>query len=202
MKVWFGTTTTEFEKYQDNYFAIRNYLKENGCVILFDWLEDVDKAMKKFKTAAERKRDVKDIYQKVINAIDKADISVIEYTVPNFSTSHQITYSLMKKKPTLVLRLHNDNKNFVGSYMEGMDSPLLKVKDYDLKNYQKIIDEFIGFSKIENGPARYNIVLDKSQKYYLDWASAHSGKSRSEIIRRLVDVRVEKDENYRKYLNL
>jgi hypothetical protein len=202
MKVWFGTTTSDFEKYQENYFGIRNYLKESGCVILFDWLDDVDKAIQKSKTAEERKRDIKNIYKQVTSAIDEADISVIEYTVPNFSTSHQITYSLLKKKPTLVLRLNKDNKNFIGSYMEAIESPLLKVKDYDLQNYQKIIDEFIGFSKIENGPARYNIVLDKKQKYYLDWASIKYKKSRSEIIRGLIDEKVDNDSTYKKYLNI
>lgn len=202
MKVWFGTTTRDFEKYQKNYFAIRDYLKESGCIVLFDWLEDVSTAMKKYKTAEDRKRDVKDIYKKVINAIDNADICVIEYSIPNFSTSHQINYSLLKKKPTLVLQQSQNNNNFPGSYMEALESPLLKVRDYDLENFKHIIDEFIGFSKIENGPARYNIVLDKSQKYYLDWASEHTNKSRSEIIRKLIDDQIEKDNDYKKYLNL
>lgn len=199
MKAWFGTTTAEFEKYQKNYFAIHDYLKEVGCIILFDWIDDVAKAMQKSKTAAERKRDIKDIYKKVIDAVDEADICIIEYTVPNFSTSHQITYSLLKKKPTLVLRLNKDNKNFTGSYMDALESPLLKVKNYDLSNYKKIIDEFIGFSKIENGPARYNIVLDKKQKYYLDWASNKYKKSRSEIIRELIDTEIDEDDVYKEY---
>lgn len=200
MKIWFGCTTSEFEKYGEYYFAIRNYLKESGCIILFDWLDDVDKALKKSLTPQERKRDIKDIFSKVVKAIDECDAAIIEYTVPNFSSSHQINYALFKKKPTLVLRLKKDNANFAGSYMEALDSPLLRVCNYSMESFKRVLDEFIGFSKIENGPARYNIVLDKKHKYYLDWATMKYKKSRSNIIRDLIEEQIEQDRDYKRYL--
>jgi hypothetical protein len=196
MKVWFGTTTKNFLKYEKYYFAIRNYLIDCGCVISFNWLEDASEYK---KSHPHGKRNIKDLYKKVLSAIDKANFSVIEYTVPNFSSSHQIYYSIQKKKPTLVLRLFRDN-SFADSYIEALESRFLTVKTYDLKNYKEIIDEFIGYSKLEKGYRRYNIVLDKSQKYYLDWAANKYDKSRSEIIRDLIQKKIDKDKNYQKYL--
>ena len=196
MKVFFGTTTNQLLEYIDYYLALRDYLIEAGCVISFDWLDGAYEYKKKNPLG---KRDIKGIYREVIEAIEGADFCVIEYTVPNFSSSHQIHYSLQRQKPTLVLRLHRDN-TFADSYIEALESRFLTVRTYNLKNYQEIIDEFIGYSKLEKGYCRYNFVLDKSQKYYLDWASNKYQESRSKIIRDLIQSQIRKDKNYQKYL--
>ena len=134
-----------------------------------------------------------------MKAVEDADVSVIEFTVPNFSSSHQITQSLFRKKPTLVMRTQRDN-TFADSYIEGMDSPYLFVKDYTLKNYKEIIDEFFGYSKLERGNQRYNVVLDRKHKYYLDWASTKYKKSRSLIIRESLEEKIEDDTSYKNYV--
>ena len=83
-RVWFGTTTKEFLKYKEHYFAIRDYLIKAGAVIPFNWLED---AYDYKKNHPQGRRDIKGLFKKVLKAIDEADFSVIEYTVPNFSSS-------------------------------------------------------------------------------------------------------------------
>lgn len=196
MKAWFGTTTLKFLEYKDHYFAIRDYLIGVGCVVPFDWLED---AYEYKKRSPRGRRGIKGLFNRVTKAIDQSDFSVIEYTVPNFSSSHQIHYSLQKRKPTLVMRLHRDN-TFADSYIEALESRLLTIKIYNLNNYQEIIDEFLGYAKLEKGYHRYNIVLDKSHKYYLDWAANKYQHSRSEIIRKLIEEKIKKDQSYKKYL--
>lgn len=193
MKAWFGTTTTELEKYKEYYFAIRNYLRDKGCVVLYDWLDEAWEYRQQNPTG---KRNIRDIYQKISHAIDLADIAVIEYTVPNFSSSDQIHQALFKKKPTLVMRLRRDN-TFADSYIEAIDSPYLTLRDYSSANYQDVIDEFIGYSKLETGKGRYNIVLDRKQKYYLDWASKYYKKSNSALIREMIDKRIKDDAKFR-----
>jgi hypothetical protein len=196
MKVWFGTTTSELEEYKEYYFAIRDYLKEKGCFVLFDWLED---AVEYRKSNPTGKRSIKNIYQEICSAISVADIVVIEYTVPNFSSSDQIHQALFKKKPTLVMRLHKDN-TFADSYIEAIDSPFLTVREYDLTTYSEIIDEFIGYSQLETGKGRYNIVLDRKHKYYLDWASSVYKKSSSALIRDLIEERIENDAKFKPHI--
>ncbi|MGI5826760.1 MAG: hypothetical protein ACOX50_05115 [Patescibacteria group bacterium] len=197
MKVWFGATSLKIEDYINYYREIRNYLVKNNLVVVFDWIDDAYDYKVENPSGS---RNIKNLFKKVTNAIDEADISVIEYTVPNFSSSHQIMYSILKRKPTLVMRLQKDN-SFSDSYLEAIESPFLLVKEYTLKNYKEILDEFIGYCQIEDGLNRYNVVLDKKQKYYLDWASSKRVKSRSEMIREAIDRIVEEDEEYKKYIS-
>src|SRR3989304_6765750 len=106
MKVWFGTTTLKFKEYKDYYLRIREHILNSKHELTDDWIGTHGKWLEENPYAT---RDIKDVYQKVITAIEHADVSIIEFTVPNFSTSHQITYSLSKRKPTLVMRLKKDN---------------------------------------------------------------------------------------------
>lgn len=197
MKVWFGTTTLKYKKYKNYYQAIREYLLELGCVLTDDWIGNHGEWIEKNPTA---KRGINKIYNRVMKAVSDADVSIIEFTVPNFSSSYQITHCLYQKKPVLVMRLEKDN-TFADSFIEGLDSPYLTIKNYTMGTYKEIIDEFLGYSRLEHGAARYNIVLDRKQKHYLDWAANKYGKSRSEIIRGEIDKELEKDEDYKKYLS-
>lgn len=197
MKVWFGCTSAKLLTYIDVYKAIRDYLVEKDCVILYDWLELAENRQ---RTSPGGHRDIKRIYRSVLDAIDNADICVIENTVPNFSVAHQISYSLTKQKPTLVLWQKKDNEIYTDSYLEAIDSKLLTIREYTSDTYKTIIDEFIGYSKIEFGQQRYNIILGNKQRYFLDWASTTYKKSRSLIIRDALDLVSEADQEFRKYL--
>lgn len=197
MKVFFGCTTANFKDYKDNYFNIRNHLIKIGCKIQFDWLDDADRKIKQNKGG---KRNIKYVYKQVVEAIATSDAVVIEYSVPNFSSSHQINFALMRRKPTLVLRLEKDNSYFSDSYIEAVESSFLTVKDYSQDGYKEILEKFIGISKIGNKPGRYNVVLGQNEKYYLDWASNQYGKSRSAIIREGVQGLINKDEKFNRFI--
>lgn len=196
MKIWFGTTTLHFQDYKQQYLSIRQHLLDLGHVLTDDWLGKHGKWLEENPYAI---RGVKNIYQKVIKAIDAADVSVIEFTVPNFSTSHQITYSLQKRKPTLVMRLKREN-TFKDSYIEGIDSPYLHLVNYSAKNFLEVINEFLGYAGIDEGTGRYNIVLDKKTKFYLDWAANRYKVSRSKLLRELVEGRMAEDSEFKIYL--
>lgn len=98
------------------------------------------------------------------------------------------------------MRLHKENTIFTDSYIESLESPDLTIKDYSLKNYKQILQEFIKISEVGNDQGRYNVVLNKKHKYYLDWAATNHKKSRSEIIRDALDNTIENDPSYKKYL--
>lgn len=196
MRIWFGTTTLNYVQYKDYYLMIRKYLINAGHVLTDDWIGDHGKWIEENPNA---KRGIRGVYEQVIKAIDKADVSIIEFTVPNFSTSHQITYSLQKRIPTLVMRLHREG-TFKDSYIEALDSPYLKIVNYDSQNYKELVDEFLGFASMEEGQGRYNIILGKKHKYFLDWAANKYKKSRSEIIRELLEEVMRNDERFRLYL--
>lgn len=192
MKIWFSTTSLKFKEYKNYYLKIREELITSGHELTDDWISNHGKWLEDNPSAT---RDIKNIYQKVLDAIDVADISIIEFTVPNFSTSHQITYSISKRKPTLVMRLQNDN-TFKDSYIDAIDSPYLTVMQYELNNYKDILRDYFKSLNNNSESGRYNIMLSKVQKYYLDWASKKYKKSKSEIIRDLINIKIKEDKEY------
>lgn len=196
MKIWFGTTTLNYKEYKDYYLKIRKFLLDQGHVLTDDWIGEHGQWI---EDNPKTRRDIKDIYNDVLTAINAADASIIEFTVPNFSTSHQITYTLQQHKPVLVLRLKREN-TFPDSYIEALDSPYLTLKTYTPSNFKDIISEFLNYSSLEEGEGRYNIILQKRQKYFLDWAAAKYKKSRSEIIRNLLNEQMKEDSRFRMYL--
>lgn len=198
MNIWFGTTTAKWGEYRVFYLNIRNYIRQLGCVILDDWMDNADVAYKN----QIKDRNISEIYKNVTEAIDTVDCVIIEYTVPNFSSSHQINYALIRRKPTLVMRLKKDNPYYTDSYLEALQSTYLTIREYTKDNYKEIIDEFIGYSKLEQGQSRYNIVLAKKQKQYLDWAASKYKLSRSHIIRTLLDQEIEKNTHYKNYMHI
>lgn len=189
MNVWFGTTTHDWPKYKDRYFAIRKFLLDHGCNLLFDWIPDADR----FYNTEYKNRNIRGIFDQVVEAIDKAQIVIIEYSIPNFSTSHQINYALLKKKPILVMRTETDNPRFNDSYLDAIQSPYLTLITYRPEEYQEILSEFISSSTIEPGQKRYNIVLGKKHKMYLDWAANQYHTSRSELIKQLIEQKILTD---------
>ena len=196
MNIWFGTTTLKYKKYKTYYLMIRKYLIDSGHVLTDDWIGKHGKWIEENPYAT---RNIKNVYQSVINAINEADVSIIEFTVPNFSTSHQITYSLQRRIPTLVLRLGREN-TFKDSYIDAIESQLLTVSEYSKETYKELINEFLGLSEYDEGQKRYNIVMSNKNKYYLDWASLKYKKSRSSILRDLIDREMTNDKDFSIYL--
>ncbi len=196
MNIWLGCTTAQWLTYRHQYFAIRDYLKDTGCTVLHDWMDAADREYQSGKAH----RDIQHIFQEITTAIDQADAIIIEYTVPNFSSSHQIHYALLKKKPVLVMRLQNDNPHFEDSYIQAIQTPELVLKNYTPDTFKEVIDDFIGYTRLDQGQQRYNIVLGKHHKQYLDWAAAKYQKSRSALIKSLLDQAMQSDPQFTTYI--
>jgi hypothetical protein len=200
MKVWFGCTTKDWKKHREYYLAIRDFIISLGGVLIFDWIPETDDYLMKTK-GENRDRDIKGIFEKVVHAIGRCDLSITEYTVPNFSSSHQIHLSLMRQKPTLVLR-RTGKSDFKNSYLDALDSPFLSLKEYEGDEYKDVIKNFIGEFEKGYGLKRYNVVLDKRQNYYLSWASEKYSRSKSEILRDLIKEEMESNEEFKNTVGL
>lgn len=197
MKIYFTSSTAEFNKYKDTYFTIRNYLLENEHILTRDWLPHTNERLEKNDTDV---KDMKEIYKSCINAIKDADLVIVEDTISNFSTGHQITLSLQYKKPTLVLWKGKKHRQFKQMFIHGIDSNILEVNEYTEENLKDLIQVFL--SKYER-PAeknRFHLVLNNKERKYLDWAQFRKGKSRTQIIRQALENTIDADEEYNNYL--
>jgi hypothetical protein len=198
MKVYFTASTAEFSKHRAQYWAIRDFLVAGGHTLTRDWLRETDSRIE----GLEKKDllDVKEIYKGCMKAIQEADLVVIDDTVSNFSTGHQITIALQRQKPTLVLWGAPKHKHFNQTFIQGLDSEYLMVGEYRKDEWmllvRKFTKHFAGMSKRN----RFHLVLSDPERRYLDWAQYNRGFSRNSLIRKALQQEVERDEEYQTYL--
>lgn len=202
MKVHFACSTSELETYKNSYRKICDLIKNMGHIIMRDWLEE---AINLIESNTIASLDREDVYNKVVASILASDVLIIEGTVASFSLGHQITLGLSKNKPTLFLvskkkTAKNTNKS-KKTFLSGLNSPLLKVVEYDDSNLADILNDFLN----NNGGqpvVKFNIVLTREIESYLNWVNFTYKTNRSEFIRNLILKHMkEEDKQYNKYLD-
>lgn len=195
MKVFYGTTTSEFETYKEWYFKIRSVIIANNCVLTRDWLPLAEEKVKR----GQRTYDPKEVFVKVNKALEEAELIIIEDTISSFSTGYQITFALQRNKPLLIIYRGNKKpRYFKNSLLEGALSENVVIKKCDENNIVEVIKEFINRYK-EPRENRFNLVLTDYQRKYLDWAQFNTKKSRTKIIREALDKFIDHDKGYSKY---
>jgi len=197
MKVYFTSSTAELFKYRKYYYAIRDFLVDENHVLTCDWLKKTEDVI---DSGNVELNNIKDIYKSCMTAIDEADVVIIEDTVSNFSTGHQITIALQKQKPVLVLWKGEKHRHFKKVFIHGIESDILEVSQYTLKNYKEIISVFINKYSNSQQRNRFHLVLNNLERNYLDWVQFNQGKSRTKIIRSGLNKIIDEDVEYRKYL--
>lgn len=197
MKVYFTASTAELKKHKTTYLGIREFIVNEGHLLTRDWLPHT---LKMVKDKIPAVRDIKDIYKACMKAINEADVVIIEDTVSNFSTGNQITVSLQRQKPTLVLWQGQKHKHFNNSFINGIESEFLEVFEYKNDEYKDIIKIFL--KKFENSTKRnrFHLVLNEVERKYLDWAQFSKNKSRTKVIRENLRKAIKEDKDYQKYL--
>lgn len=198
MKIYFTCSTAEFNKYKKDYLSIRDFIVVEDHILTRDWINKADKKIK--KTGRVELSDIREIYKECITAINEAEIVIIEDTVSNFSTGHQITIALQRQKPTLVLRSKPKHRHFKQTFIQGIDSDYLEVHQYNKKNYKEIIRTFINKYKDAHKKNRFHLVLSEVERRYLDWAQFNKGESRTKLIRDSIQDQMDSDEDYKNYL--
>lgn len=197
MKIYFTCSTAEFENHKQDYYKIRDYLVSSKHTLTRDWLK---KTQDRIDTGDTEISDIRKIYKGCIEAIHAADIVIIEDTVSNFSTGHQITLALQRKKPTLVLWKGKKHRHFKNMFIHGIESSLIEVRQYRDENLVPTLNRFINKYKHGKSKNRFHLVLNQVERDYLDWAQFNKGKSRTKLIRQSLQDSIENDEDYQKYL--
>lgn len=197
MKVYFTCSTAEFDNYKDDYYAIRDFLVSQKHILTRDWLIETEKRLMSGKKDI---KDIKEIYKACITAIREADIVIIEDTVSNFSTGHQITLALQMRKPTLVLWQGKKHRQFNQMFIHGIDSDVLEITEYTKDSLKKVMQTFIHKYEEISEKNRFHLVLSNVERAYLDWAQFVKGKSRTKVIREALRSVIDKDDSYKEYL--
>jgi len=197
MKVYFTCSTADFKRYRSSYWTVRDYLVKQGHVLTRDWLAAADDRLATGQTSLE---DVKEIYKACVQAIREAELVIIDDTVSNFSTGHQITLALQLRKPTLVLWQGDKRRQFGRMFIHGIVSDLLEIAEYSDNTLVETMQAFINKYADSGARNRFHLVLSGVERNYLDWAQYVKGMSRTKVIREAVQRTIEEDPDYRRYL--
>lgn len=202
MKVHFGASTAQFDKYQEYYFRIRDYVVKEGHVMTRDWIQMHRHDLQHNPRKLEKIRESFDvIYKDIIKALYKADVLITENTVPSFSNGHLMTLAIQRKIPVLVLHYKGGQERYLKrSFLDGIDYENLIIKDYNENNLEEIIKAFL--NKFENSIARhrFHLVIDDIERKYIDWAGFKYGESRTRLIRKAIRKMIDEDKEYEEHL--
>lgn len=195
MNIYFGCATQKLVEYENTYIAIRNRILELGHTLTRDWVpEALEESLNKKETFNRQ-----EIYDDVMNAILESDVAIFEGSVPGMGIGHQITFAIDKSKPTLILTDSRIKKS-ENLFIAGTKSPYLILKNYkNIDEINKIISDFL----INNSPTskvRFNLVLERNQDNYIEWAAFRYKISKTEVIKSAVNSKINSDEKYEKYI--
>ncbi len=135
---------------------------------------------------------VEDIFRLNNEAIDRADLVIVEGSYKSFGNGFQAATALQKKKPLLLLiRRGSDESTISRSAVD----PYLIRKEYDDTSLDKIVKDFIQNNTMRTKDMRFNFVADRATSSHLRWLSYKSGKTKAEVLRNLIleDIRKSDD---------
>lgn len=186
----------------DNYFAIRDFLVEEGHILTRDWLQIYrDVLVNHPEKLLINRKGPEEVYKKATKAFYEAEMMIAENTIPSFSNGHLMTLALQRKMPVLVLQFRDRPKRYLKrSFIQGIKSDYLELEDYDMQNYQGIIRAFIKKYEDSFKKHRFHLVIDEVERKYLDWAKFKHGDSRTHLIRDAIRKAIDGDEEYSNYL--
>lgn len=171
--------------------AIVTTIHSEGHVLARDWIELANN--REIVKSKEIEVDWEVIFKDNIQAISRADVVIVEATSYGFSQGFQVATALQQKKPTLLLcRESSVLKDHFGS---GVTDELLTVRQYrSNQDLEDIVAQFLEDNTLTTKDMRFNFFIDRQIYNYLRWASAKTGKTKSELLRSLLEKEIERQE--------
>lgn len=187
MKVHFITSRPTLLNDIDAVRQITDIIKESKHSITLDWVE---KALQR-NDAVSDSVDWSRIYKENLEAIAQSDIIIAEATHENFAVGYQVAMAVQQKKPVLMLRKKEADKN---AFVTGVEDGWVQHREYNETELKQIVNKFIKENDIDTKDMRFNFFIDRHIYNYLRWAALRTGKTKAEILRNLVQKELDKDK--------
>lgn len=133
------------------------------------------------------------VYKQSMDAIDRADMIIVEGSEKSFSCGLQVAAALQRKKPTLLLVERSRAKN-ESAIAQGIEDPLFVRKIYEKHSVENLVAEFIKENTVSTKDLRFNFVIDRQLYNHIRWKSFRSRKTKAEIVRELLVKDMEDKE--------
>lgn len=185
MQVFFSCGTRNLDQRLAFYKVITQTIEQQNHTLTREWLDDALKAIQ-----SGNRRSPSKIYREVMSSIQKADLCIFDVSEQAMSVGHQMTYSLEKGKPTLLVML---DQGFSPNdlFITGSASGYLKTKTYQTKEeLERIVKNFIR-KEGENAKVRINLSLDKYLMQHVEDVAYQTGESKTNVLKDLIQKDIE-----------
>lgn len=189
MIVHFVASTANVKSEIDNFRLIISTVQDLGHEVARNWIEEGYEMRKSKKTLTTEEWD--DIVNENIAALAKSDVVIAEVSSRSFSVGFQMANAVQQKKPVLTLA---NGGIWSNNFSYNISSDLVRNMSYTKDNVRDIISDFLIDNTIENKDLRFNFFINKKIYNYLRWASYQKNKSKSEILRDLIDREIDKND--------
>lgn len=188
MKVHLVTSKPSLEKDINILRQIIGLVKSKEHSLARDW---IDEAYETRQTTGETAGDWSKIYKDNLEAIAQSDVIIAEATYENFAVGYQVAMAVQQKKPILVLRKKDADKD---AFVTGVDDGWVQHEEYTNETLDKIIQKFLKDNDIGTKDMRFNFFIDRHIYNYLRWSALRTGKTKAEILRNLVQREIDKED--------
>jgi nucleoside 2-deoxyribosyltransferase len=155
-----------------------------------DWIEPA--YVRYSRQISERPEiDWKAVQRDNLEAIAKADVIIAEITQPSFGVGYQVAYAVQLKKPVLILRRKDANKD---SFASGINNVNAHYQEYEDKTLEKITEKFLDDNDIATKDMRFNFFIDRKIYNYLRWSALRTGRTKAAILRELVEREIDQKD--------
>lgn len=191
MKVHLITSRPTLEKDVETLRKIISIIEARGHSLAVNWIEE---AYERGKSLDGKSPDWAWIFKENLATIAKADVIIAETSFENFGVGYQVAVAVQQKKPVLMLRHANADKN---AFATGVEDGWVKREEYSESNLKDILNTFLEANDIQAKDMRFNFFIDRPIYNYLRWAAFKTGKTKAEILRELVVREIDKSNDPR-----
>ncbi|EDK72476.1 hypothetical protein TM7_0390 [candidate division TM7 genomosp. GTL1] len=164
--------------------TIAKKIHENGDVLALNWIDPANK--QDVDTNTPRSWDT--VLDEHVDAVSKAELLIVEASQYRFGVGYFTAMATQNKKPTLLV----SRKPLKGRSITGITDQYLTCRTYKTKvELGKVVTEFLKENTADAQDLRFNFFIDRQIYNYLRDKSYETGKSKSEIIRELLEREID-----------
>lgn len=187
MKVYFTASARGKSLYYQSYRDIHKSIEDLGHKNLDDLILKINENVFYEGTHEEQVK----LYENTINLIKKADVIVLEITVPSLSMGYVLHKAIEMNKPVIALY----SPGTIPFFVQGIDSEKLQVLEYSSESLNSVLSDALIYAE-ESSDVRFNFFISPSIGHYLDWVSKVKKIPRSVYLRGLIEKDMAINENY------
>lgn len=185
MKIHFGGTSYGIDNYLDDYVKIRGIILGNNMSLTRDWLgKDKNTNIDNLMTANEK-------------SIVACDAVILDASYDSYAMGFQLAVSAIYKKPVLLIsnRSMSDRVSPL-TLINHKDKRRIHLAEYtDQGTLETAILDFLGWVKVHNKNARFNIELDHKLDSYLTMKARTHRTNKAHEIRLLIQADMDQADS-------